>query len=60
MVTHDPNAVFALAQKVAMLRAGGLFWQGDAQDAINADLLSNPYAVPIQIEYSGERMAALF
>lgn len=26
MVTHDLNAVFALAQKVAMLRAGGMLW----------------------------------
>ncbi len=60
MVTHDLNAVFALAQKVAMLRAGGLLWQGCAQDAVNADLLSKLYDVPIQIAHSGDRKAALF
>lgn len=60
MVTHDLNAVFALAQKVAMLRAGGMLWQGDVQDAVNAELLSRLYDVPIQIAHSGERMAALF
>ena len=60
MVTHDLNAVFALAQKVAMLRAGGMLWQGDVQDAVNAELLSRLYDVPIQVAHSGERMAALF
>ena len=52
--------MFALAQKVAMLRAGGMLWQGDAQNAVNAELLSRLYDVPIQIAHSGERMAALF
>ena len=60
MVTHDLNAVFALAQKVAMLRAGRLLWQGSARDAVNPDLLSRLYDVPIQIAQSGQRKAALF
>lgn len=60
MVTHDLNAVFALAHKVAMLRNGGMLWQGEANDAINAELLSQLYDVPIQIAHSGQRKAVLF
>ena len=60
MVTHDLNAVFALAHKVAMLRNGKMLWQGNATDAINAKLLSKLYDVPIQIASNGQRNAALF
>lgn len=60
MVTHDLNAVFALAHKVVMLRSGSILWQGEAQEAVNPDLLSQLYDVPIQIAHSGERKAALF
>ena len=60
MVTHDLNAVFALAHKVAMLRNGKMLWQGNATDAINAELLSKLYDVPIQIASNGQRKAALF
>lgn len=60
MITHDLNAVFALAQKVAMLRGGRILWQGAAQDAASPDLLSELYDVPIQIAHSGDRTAALF
>lgn len=60
MVTHDLNAVFTLAQKVAMLREGKILWQGDARDAINPTLLSELYDVPVQIAHSGDRKAALF
>ena len=60
MVTHDLNAVFALAQKVAMLRSGSILWQGDASEAVNPELLSQLYDVPIQIAHSGDRKAALF
>lgn len=60
MVTHDLNAVFALAHKVAMLRDGCLLWQGSADDAATPELLSQLYDVPIQIARSGQRKAALF
>lgn len=60
MVTHDLNAVFALAHKVAMLRNGDMLWQGNANDAINTELLSQLYDVPIQIAHSGQRKAVLF
>jgi ABC-type enterochelin transport system ATPase subunit len=43
-----------------MLRNGGMLWQGEANDAINADLLSQLYDVPIQIAHSGQRKAVLF
>ncbi len=60
MVTHDLNAVFHLAQKVAMLREGRLIWHGNANDAMNAELLTQLYNVPICIaDYKG-RKAALF
>ncbi|WP_298030015.1 metal ABC transporter ATP-binding protein [uncultured Desulfovibrio sp.] len=60
MVTHDLNAVFHLAEKVAMLREGNMFWQGDAVAAMRADLLEQLYGVPILIvDYSGHK-AALF
>lgn len=60
MVTHDLNAVFSLAQKVAMLREGSLLWQGEVQDAMCPNLLSTLYDVPIQIADCGDRKAALF
>ena len=60
MVTHDLNAVFALAHKVAMLRSGCILWQGDASEAVNPELLSQLYDVPIQIAHNGQRKAALF
>jgi ABC-type cobalamin/Fe3+-siderophores transport system ATPase subunit len=60
MVTHDLNAVFSLARKVAMLKDGRLVWQGEVQDAMNPVLLSSLYDVPITIaEYEG-RKTALF
>ena len=60
MVTHDLNAVFTLAQNVAMLKNGRLVWQGDAEKAMNQTLLSSLYDVPITIaEYEG-RKTALF
>ncbi|MBB5143688.1 ATP-binding cassette domain-containing protein [Desulfovibrio intestinalis] len=60
MVTHDLNAVFSLAQKVAMLREGRLLWQGEVQDAMEPKLLSTLYDVPIQIADCDGRKAALF
>lgn len=60
MVTHDLNAVFSLAQKVAMLREGRLLWQGKVQDAMRPELLSTLYDVPIQIADCNGRKAALF
>lgn len=60
MVTHDLNAVFNLAQKVAMLRDGRLIWQGDAADAMQPGLLSDLYGVPIEVVDCCGRKAALF
>ena len=60
MVTHDLNAVFHLAEKVAMLRDGSMLWQGDAAAAMRPDLLEQLYGVPIVIADYGERKAALF
>jgi ABC-type cobalamin/Fe3+-siderophores transport system ATPase subunit len=58
MVTHDLNAVFSLAGKVAMLKAGRLMWQGPAEKAMDADLLSALYDVPITIaEYEGRKIS---
>ncbi|MEG2171979.1 MAG: ABC transporter ATP-binding protein [Desulfovibrionaceae bacterium] len=60
MVTHDLNAVFSLAQKVAMLQDGQLFWQGAVDEAMQEPLLSTLYKVPITIIRSAGRKAALF
>lgn len=60
MVTHDLNAVFNLARKVAMLREGRLIWQGDVRDAMQPELLSSLYGVPIAIADCNGRKAALF
>lgn len=60
MVTHDLNAVFHLAEKVAMLRGGSLIWQGNAEDAVRADLLERLYGVPIAIAEHEGRKIALF
>ena len=60
MVTHDLNAVFNLARKVAMLREGRLIWQGDVKDAMQPELLSSLYGVPIAIADCNGRKAALF
>ena len=60
MVTHDLNAVFSLAGKVAMLQAGRLTWQGPAEGAMAPDLLSALYNVPITIVEQQGRKTALF
>ena len=60
MVTHDLNAVFSLARKVAMLKEGRLVWQGEVQDAMNPALLSSLYDVPITIAEHEGRKTALF
>lgn len=60
MVTHDLNAVFNLAQKVAMLRDGRLIWQGGVAEAMQPGLLSDLYGVPIVVADCGGRKAALF
>ena len=60
MVTHDLNAVFTLAQNVAMLKDGRLVWQGDVEKAMDPAMLSHLYDVSITIaEYEG-RKTALF
>lgn len=60
MVTHDLNAVFSLARKVAMLREGRLFWQGDVAQAMDERLLTELYGVPITIAEHKGRQCALF
>jgi manganese/iron transport system ATP-binding protein len=60
MVTHDLNAVFSLAQKVAMLKNGRLIWQGDVENAMDPVLLSSLYDVPITIAEHAGRKTALF
>lgn len=60
MVTHDLNAVFALAQKVVMLKAGKMLWSGPVNEAMNQDLLGGLYDVPITITEHEGRKAALF
>lgn len=60
MVTHDLNAVFTLAQKVAMLKDGRLVWQGEVKNAMDPALLSSLYGVPITIADHEGRKAALF
>ena len=60
MVTHDLNAVFTMAQKVAMLKDGRLLWSGEAQAAMTQEPLSSLYGVPITIIEHEGRKAALF
>ena len=60
MVTHDLNAVFHLAEKVAMLRDGTMLWQGKAEAAMQPDLLEALYQVPIVVAEHNGRKAALF
>jgi len=60
MATHDLNAAFSLADQVAMLKGGRLFWQGPLEEAACAERLSALYGLPIDlVEYKG-RPAALF
>jgi manganese/iron transport system ATP-binding protein len=60
MVTHDLNAVFSLAQHVAMLKDGKLIWSGPAAGAMDPELLSSLYGVPITIAAHENRRAVLF
>ena len=60
MVTHDLNAVFSIAQKVAMLKDGRLLWSGEATEAMTREPLSALYGVPITILEHDGRKAALF
>lgn len=60
MITHDLNAVFSLAQKVAMMKDGRLIWQGNMEDAVNPSLLSSLYDIPITIAEHGNQKAVLF
>ena len=60
MVTHDLNAVFTMARKVAMLKDGRLLWSGEAQAAMTQEPLSSLYGVPITIIEHEGRKAALF
>ncbi len=60
MVTHDLNAVFTLAHKVAMLKQGRLIWQGSSEEAMDQDRLSLLYDVPITVAEHGKRRIALF
>lgn len=60
MVTHDLNAVFSMAQKVAMLKNGHLLWQGYTAGAMDTALLSKLYDVPITIAEHEGRKTALF
>ena len=60
MVTHDLNAVFSIAHKVAMLKEGRLVWSGDAAKAMTQEPLRDLYGVPITILEHEGRKAALF
>ena len=60
MVTHDLNAVFTLAQNVAMLKDGRLVWQGHVEKAMDPALLSSLYGVTITIAECEGRKTALF
>jgi ABC-type cobalamin/Fe3+-siderophores transport system ATPase subunit len=60
LVTHDLNAVFSMAAKVAMLKGGKLLWTGAAHEAVDPELLGLLYSVPITVAACGERRVALF
>ena len=60
LVTHDLNAVFSMAAKVAMLKEGRLVWSGTGDEAVHPGLLSFLYSVPITVAACGERRVALF
>jgi ABC-type cobalamin/Fe3+-siderophores transport system ATPase subunit len=60
MATHDLNAVSHIATHAAMLKRGRLIWQGTVGAAMNPDLLSNLYDVPITVAEMGGRSVALF
>ncbi|MBO4335561.1 MAG: metal ABC transporter ATP-binding protein [Desulfovibrio sp.] len=60
MVTHDLNAVFALADTVIMMREGRIFWQGPAPEAKDEALLSELFSVNISLLTGNGRTAALF
>jgi manganese/iron transport system ATP-binding protein len=60
MVTHDLNAALSLAEKAAMLKQGTLLWSGPAEAAMNPELLSALYDVPVSIAACEKRKVALF
>jgi manganese/iron transport system ATP-binding protein len=60
MVTHDLNAAFTVAQRVAMLQEGRLVWQGEVEQAMDPALLSSLYGVPVAIAECQGRKTALF
>lgn len=60
MVTHDLNAVSSMARQVAMLKQGRLIWQGDIAQAMDAELLSRLYGLPITLAQHHDRVIALF
>jgi ABC-type cobalamin/Fe3+-siderophores transport system ATPase subunit len=60
MVTHDLNAVFHLAEKVAMMKDGRLIWSGPVEESMDPERLGFLYSVPITIVEHEGRRAALF
>jgi ABC-type cobalamin/Fe3+-siderophores transport system ATPase subunit len=60
MATHDLNAVSHIATHAAMLKRGRLIWQGTIAAAMNPDLLSHLYDVPITVTEVDGRTVALF
>jgi ABC-type cobalamin/Fe3+-siderophores transport system ATPase subunit len=60
MATHDLNAVSHIATHAAMLKRGRLIWQGVVAAAMNPELLSDLYDVPITLTKVDGRSVALF
>ncbi|MDR1677344.1 MAG: ABC transporter ATP-binding protein [Deltaproteobacteria bacterium] len=49
MVTHDLNLGMGLANKVMLMKNGRIVFQGPTQEALNKEILSDLYEVPISI-----------
>jgi iron complex transport system ATP-binding protein len=48
--THEPDQVFALADKVAIVAKGTLFSQGAPDETMTAEILSDAYGLDVRVE----------
>jgi iron complex transport system ATP-binding protein len=51
--THHPDQAFQVANRVAMLKDGGLLRVGDPEDVITSDGLESLYGVPVDVLAAG-------
>lgn len=59
-VLHDPNLAAAYADKIALIKGGGLFAFGGVSEVLDAEKLSSVYEAPCEIVRGGSRSVVYF